>query len=468
MKTRIIFTLLSFAFLLPLINGCGKSDDGGHYSSGPANLDFEQQALKMEANDLAKLNKGTDPHGSGGKYDLDKIHEGLDLKHDPNEVIAVVNGENILRLELDKIVDKVKDKMSRSKLHLVENQILKDLITQVLLKQFIQKENITVDPARVEEEIKIYRANLEKNPETKDKSLETVLEEQGGSLDELRVALDISFSIDDYLNKTVTEEDLKKHFTDNLSTFRGETVTVSHLFLDTRNIKDEAKVAEVKEKIDSIKVELDSGSDFVELIGKYSECPSAQNGGKLGTISRKEMTKSFTDAAFAMDVNTISDPVKTEYGYHLLLVTDKQEGKDVAFEEVRDKVKTTLYNGKTIALIRDLTKNANSEILLTAPTGGGHGGMQGGAYGASPHGSMQSPHGGESSASPHGSIQSPHEGMQPSHSSAPGSSSHGGMHSVEPSGSVHEKLGGSHKEMQPKPIEKSKEETIEDSFSLTH
>ncbi|GJQ58829.1 MAG: hypothetical protein SCALA701_16300 [Candidatus Scalindua sp.] len=422
----------------------------------------------MEAEDLAKLNKSKDPHAYdtlSGKYDMDKIHAGLDIEHDPNEVIAIVNGENILRLELDKIVDKVKGKMSRSRLHQVENQILKDLITQVLLKQFIKKQNITVDPARVEEEIKIYRENLKKNPETKDKTLETVLEDQGGSLDELRVALDISFSIDDYLNKTVTEDDLKKHFNENLSTFRGESVTVSHIYLDTRKINDEEKLAEVKRKIDSIKAELDNGSDFVELVGKYSECPSAQNGGQLGTISRKEMIKSFTDAAFAMDVNTISDPVKTEYGYHILMVTDKQEGKDVTFEEVRDKVKTTLYNGKTIELIASLTKNANSEILLEGPPAG-HGSMSmqggasphGGQYGASPHGGdMQSPHGG--GASPHGGMQSPHGGTSPQ----------GGMRSVAPSSpSVHEKLGAPHKEVKPKSIGKSKEETIEDSFSLTH
>ena len=64
MKTKIIITLLSFSFLLPLITGCGKSDDkGGHASpSGPGKMDFEQQALKMEAGDLAKLNKTKDPH----------------------------------------------------------------------------------------------------------------------------------------------------------------------------------------------------------------------------------------------------------------------------------------------------------------------------------------------------------------------------------------------------------------------
>ncbi|MDR4504884.1 MAG: peptidylprolyl isomerase [Candidatus Scalindua sp.] len=439
MKTKIIITLLSFGFLLPLINGCGKSDDKGHYSSsGPTNLNFEQQALKMEADDLAKLNKGKDPHDfaeSDGKYDLAKIHEGLDFKHDPNEVIAVVNGENILRIELDRIVGKIKDKASRSGMRLIENQILKDLITQVLLKQFIKKENITVDPARVEEEIKIYRENLKKNPETQDKSLEEILEDQGGSIDELRVALDISFSIDDYLNKTTTEDDLIKHFNENLSAFRGETVTVSHIFLDTRNLKDEESLTKVKEQIGTIKAELDKGADFVELVEKYSECPSAQNGGELGTITRKEMTKSFTDAAFAMDVNTISDPVKTEYGYHILKVSDKQEGKDVTFEEVRDKVKTTLFNGKTIELIGNLTKNANTEILLTEPSGG-HGSMHGSA----------SPHGGEYGASPHG-----------------------GMQGVAPSGtSEHGSLGGVHQEMKPKPIGKSKEETIEDTFSLTH
>lgn len=179
MKVRIFITLISFSFLSLLINGCG--DDGGrssHYSGSGDDMNFEQQALKMEQEDLAKLKQGTGYKSE----DFSRIHEGATATKDPNEAIAIVNGEPILRLELDMILDKVKQKMGTKRLHLVEEKIIKDLVTQFVLKQFIRKENIQVDLNRIEEEINTFRENIRSNPESADKSLETLLEEQGGGV----------------------------------------------------------------------------------------------------------------------------------------------------------------------------------------------------------------------------------------------------------------------------------------------
>ncbi|MEE9604748.1 MAG: hypothetical protein V3V70_04175, partial [Candidatus Scalindua sp.] len=104
MKTRIFITLICFSFLGLLINGCG--DDGGHsgHFSGGGDMNFEQQALKMEQEDLAKLKQqGKGLHSDAyakSDQNLAKIHEGIATQNDPDEVIAIVNGENILRLEL--------------------------------------------------------------------------------------------------------------------------------------------------------------------------------------------------------------------------------------------------------------------------------------------------------------------------------------------------------------------------------
>jgi hypothetical protein len=130
------------------------------------------------------------------------------------------------------------------------------------------------------------------------------------------------------------------------------------------------------------------------------------------------MVKEFTDAVFATDVNGVSEPVKTQFGYHIIKVTDKQGGKDIKLEDVKEGVKTALYNEKTIKLIEDLNKNADTKILLkeTPQLAGSHGsmgGVHGSSYGANPHGgtSGSSPHGGMSS-SPHGSMSAtPHGGM---------------------------------------------------------
>ncbi len=445
MKTRIFITLISFSFLFLLINGCGKNEEKSGHSSfsggGGGDMNFEQQALKMEQDDLAKLKQGQGYRQADHDYmkgqDFAKIHEGIVTKKDPNEVIATVNGEDILRLELDMILDKVKGKVSRSRLHNVEKQILDDLITQLLLKQFIKKEGIHVELSRIENEIGKFRANLKKNPNTKDKSLETLLEEQGGSVEELRVALDISFSIDDYLDKAVTEEEIKEYFTNNTGSFNGETVTASHILIDTRNIKEEEELDEAKKKVEKIKEELDQGADFVKLAAENSDCPSAKTGGQLGTFGRSEMVKEFTDTAFAMDINNISEPVKTQFGYHIIKVTDKQEGKDVTFEDLKDRVKIALYNEKTVNLIQELTKNADTQILLKETpytTGSAHGGAGGHGSMSSSHGEMSGGHGASYGASPHWSMPS----------------------GPSPHGNIHKKEDG------------SSEKKVEESFSLTN
>ncbi len=474
MKIRFFITLISFSFSGLLINGCGDNAPNPHGGigggGGGGDMNYEQQALKMEQEDLAKLKIGKNPHADNFNQSDSgsaKMHGRVETKKDPNEVIATVNGENILRLELDRILDKAKRRMSKSNLHLVEEKIINDLITQAVLKQFIKKENIQIAPSRIESEIAVFKENIKKNPQTKDKSLETLLEEQGGSLAELRVALDISFAIDEYMEKTISEEEIKTYFTENIGNFNGEIVTASHILIDAKGVEDEAKLKEAKEKIDKIKKELDEGADFVQLAKAYSDCPSAKAGGDLGPVKRGEMVKEFTDVAYATEVNGISGPVKTQFGYHIIKVTDRQVGKDVEFEEIKDKVKIALHNEKTLNLIQDLLKKSEVKVLYTptpyyasSSSGGGHGGMGGmsmpGGHGAvyGDHGNMNtssSPHGG---ASPHGGSMpagqgnpSPHAGMPMPGASSPhggasphgGSNPHGQMSSVE-GGSVEQKF----------------------------
>ncbi|MGR3304346.1 MAG: peptidylprolyl isomerase [Candidatus Scalindua sp.] len=437
MKTRIFITLISFSFLSLLINGCGDDGHSSHYSGGGGDMNFEQQALKMEQDDLAKLKlrEGykSETYAKADKdsmrgQDFAKIHkgvEGITMAKDPNDAIALVNGEAILRLELDMILIKVKQRMGSKRLHLVEERIIDDLVSQLVLKQFIRKENIHIDPSRIEEEIRTFRENIGNNPDTRDKSLETLLEEQGGSIAELRVAMDISLSIDEYLERTTSEEEIKEYFTENIGVFSGETVTASHILIDTRKIKDEEGLNQAKEKIEKLKEELDNGADFAKLAKENSDCPSATKGGGLGVIARGQMVEEFEEAAFNTEVNGISEPVKTKFGYHIIKITDKQEGKDITFEETKDNARLALFNEKTITLIQGLKDNADVKMLYepTPYASSSHGGM-------SAHGStMASPYGGSAG---HGNP-TPHAGMpMPGTSHGGGSSPHGGaMSSTE-------------------------------------
>ncbi len=91
------------------------------------------------------------------------------------------------------------------------------------------------------------------------------------------------------------------------------TVRASHLLVET---EEEAK---------KLKQEIEQGKSFAEAAKEVSLCPSGQEGGDLGYFGKGMMVKEFEDAAFSMNVGEISAPIKTQFGWHLIQLTDKKD-----------------------------------------------------------------------------------------------------------------------------------------------
>ena len=89
-------------------------------------------------------------------------------------------------------------------------------------------------------------------------------------------------------------------------------VKASHIL-----VKDE-------EKAKKLKAELDAGADFAKTAKKHSICPSGQSGGDLGFFGKGQMVKEFEDAAFSLPVGVVSQPVRTGFGVHLIVVTARR------------------------------------------------------------------------------------------------------------------------------------------------
>lgn len=90
------------------------------------------------------------------------------------------------------------------------------------------------------------------------------------------------------------------------------SVKASHILVDT------------KEEASLIKSKIDNGASFETMAKKYSKCPSSAEGGDLGYFERGQMVKSFEGVAFDLPVGTVSEPVKTPFGWHLIKVFDKK------------------------------------------------------------------------------------------------------------------------------------------------
>ena len=131
---------------------------------------------------------------------------------------------------------------------------------------------------------------------------------------------------------TLTDEDALKYYNSNKEKFTEQPkVSAKHILVES------------KELCDKIKNEIDSNEiTFEEAAAKYSTCPSKDQEGNLGTFGKEMMVPEFEVVAFALDLNVVSESVKTQFGYHLIKVEDKVEGRELPFEEVKAQIVNNL------------------------------------------------------------------------------------------------------------------------------
>jgi peptidyl-prolyl cis-trans isomerase C len=140
---------------------------------------------------------------------------------------------------------------------------------------------------------------------------------------------------------TVEPSEVEAYYEAHKNNFsEGPKAKAKHILMT-----DEADILEVKN-------EIDTGMDFEEAARKYSTCPSKERGGDLGTFERGRMVPEFEDAAFTQEIGLVGDPVKTQFGYHLLLVEERVEASVKAFEEVENQVRQELIGRKQTEVYR--------------------------------------------------------------------------------------------------------------------
>ncbi len=281
-----------------------------------------------------------------------------------NDVIVTVNGEKILRKDFDRRLN-VFRRMNQDVTRIIKLQVVDQLTKKVLLKQFVDKQDISTSSEEVQVELEKIKFFLQNNPNNADKPLEEILETQGSSISELEKEVSRALALSKYLEKSVTDADKRSYFDANKDAFNGARAKASHVLIDTRNMQTDAEMEEAKKMIEIVKMEIDKGADFAEMAKKYSNCPSAEKGGDIGFFQRKgSIVEEFAKVAFAMEVGEISEPVKTQFGYHIIKVTEKEEGKEVSYEDVSDMVDFVYMQIKTEDLLNDLYDKAEIEMLL--------------------------------------------------------------------------------------------------------
>ncbi len=210
------------------------------------------------------------------------------------------------------------------------------------IRQWYEWENTTVDIAYA-----LFKPADFENVDVTDQILEAYYNEnkEAYKTQPRRKARYIRFDPAAYREATaVTPEEIKQYYDDNPEAFQQpETVSARHILFKVKQDADAETVEAARQKAVEVMEKARAGEDFAELAKTYSEGPSKDKGGQLGEFQRKDMVAPFSDAAFALAVGEISDPVKTQFGWHIIKKEAHNPAATLPLEaaatEITDKLK---------------------------------------------------------------------------------------------------------------------------------
>ncbi len=274
-------------------------------------------------------------------------------------------------------------------LNLIKERVVNELIVKTLLDEEIKKRGIKISNKDTEDAIKDIIDKVGSKEQ-----LDNILKQNGITSaqfkKEIAEQVKIKKLAEQLGDSSVSDADAKKYYDQHIERFKyPEQIKASHILI-AANRKDleelvkaenegisesdlkakvDAKIKEKKEKAEKILAQLKKDpSQFAKIAKEKSEDPgSAINGGDLGFFPKGKMVPEFEKAAFAIKPNTLSEVIQTQYGYHIIYVTDRKAAGQEPFDKVQNDIKEYLQNQKQVEmvdnLVESLKKNAKIEFV---------------------------------------------------------------------------------------------------------
>lgn len=328
-----------------------------------------KNAASEEKKPSAKASPAAAAKTASGEDKADKP-AGADLP-DP---VAIVGGEKITRAELQQEANQLLaangaslDMVPPDQLMGIYSQVLDRLITTKLVAR--ASANTPVDEAEIDKEIAGFKKQFPSEDAfraalAKQNIKESTLREQAKS--DVRAQ---KWVMSQFAGKDeATDADVAKFYEENKAKLEEpETVQASHILIRIpENASDDVVAAKKKEAQAALARVTDKGEDFAAVAKEVSEDPgSKDNGGDLGPFTKDRMVKEFADAAFATKKGeTTKEPVRTQFGWHIIKVTDHKQAGTPSLEEVKDKLRGYLQNMKRDAIMSDVLKKLHAEAKV--------------------------------------------------------------------------------------------------------
>jgi len=292
----------------------------------------------------------------------------------PDGAVAVVNGTEIARTELDELVAQAKKayesqsqefpRAGTPEYRNVQAQYLAYLVQREEFEQEAEELGVEVTDEDVDKELTEF---VKSRFEGKREAFEKALKEQGYTLEAFRETLRtsvLSQKLFDAVTKDVkvTDVEVQEYYAQNQQSYSTpESRKVRHILVSEKK-GEEVDFPQSKTEADRLYAELENGADFAALAkAESADTTSGENGGEL-TINRGETVPEFDKTAFELKLGVVSQPVKTTYGYHLIeALGPVKEAKTTPLDEVRASIRSTLLQEKRTNFMTEWVENLREE-----------------------------------------------------------------------------------------------------------
>ena len=285
-----------------------------------------------------------------------------------NDTIAKINDVKISKDEYSKIASFLyaTGYVQEDKNKGINNNILSFIIDNEVAYQDAQRENIKVEDKDLNEKYEDLKETLKSNSAYKAK-----LDEVGVNDDFLKSQVKKDLIVSKYKenfmkNIKINDNEIKTYYDNHKDEFTKEEVRASQILIstldDNNNVVNQEQKEKLKDKAEDILEKLKNNEDFAILAKEYSDDKnSGKDGGDLGYFSKEDKNIDFTNPVFKLEKDQLSDIIETEYGYHIVKVTDNKSVTKT-LEESKEDIKNKILNQKYTQHIDSLYKNGKITI----------------------------------------------------------------------------------------------------------
>jgi len=249
-----------------------------------------------------------------------------------SNVVAMVNGQRITDEDVKQALamrgilqDSSADTYST---------MLDRLVERSLIRQFLRSRGVTAPNSQLESQMKVVDRIL-----AQEGSPDAALEKLQISRKDLEDELALSLAWQRYVRQVVTDEQLRSYFNENRKKLDGSKVAASQIFLALPRDASSGDAEQRLQQLTDLRKKIAAGElTFAAAARQYSESPSAEDGGQIGTFAYTgQMPKEIADAAFSTQEGSMSEPFRTQYGVHLLYI-DKVIPGQLSLEDARPQI----------------------------------------------------------------------------------------------------------------------------------